>query len=63
MLVLARKIGEHLNIRRCDELIRITVVRIGDEKVRIGVDAPIEWNIARDENDWFREADSQESQP
>lgn len=46
MLVLSRKPGERILIG--DE-IAITVVRIGPNTVRIGIDAPKSMNIVRDE--------------
>ena len=46
MLVLSRKTGERILIG--DE-IEVTVVRIGPNTVRIGIDAPKEMNIVRDE--------------
>ncbi len=46
MLVLSRKPGERILI---GENISITVVRIGPNTVRIGIDAPREMNIVRDE--------------
>ncbi|MEW4488746.1 carbon storage regulator [Thalassoglobus sp. JC818] len=46
MLVLSRKPGERILI---GEDIAVTVVRIGPNTVRIGIDAPREMNIVRDE--------------
>ncbi|MCA8997241.1 MAG: carbon storage regulator [Planctomycetaceae bacterium] len=46
MLVLSRKPGERILIG--DE-IAVTVVRIGPNTVRIGIDAPRNMNIVRDE--------------
>ena len=46
MLVLTRKVGERIHI---GEGIVITVVRIQNDKVRIGVDAPIEVAVHREE--------------
>lgn len=46
MLVLSRHPGERLLI---GENITITVVRIGPNTVRLGIDAPPEVNIAREE--------------
>lgn len=46
MLVLSRKPGERILIG--DE-IAVTVVRIGPNTVRIGIDAPRDMNIVRDE--------------
>ena len=46
MLVLTRKRGERIIIA---EEITITVVRIGDDSVRLGVDAPREVRVLRAE--------------
>ncbi len=46
MLVLTRKIGETIVI---DDDIRITVVQVKGKQVRIGVDAPKETKIHREE--------------
>lgn len=47
MLVLSRKPGEKLIV--ADGLITITVVRIGPNTVRLGIDCPKDINIVRDE--------------
>lgn len=46
MLVLSRKPGERILI---GDKIQITVVRIGPNTVRLGIDAPREINIVRDD--------------
>lgn len=46
MLVLSRKVGEKLLI---GSDVVITIVRIGDSHVRIGIDAPTSLNIVRGE--------------
>jgi len=46
MLVLSRKAGERILI---GDNVAITVVRIGPNSVRIGIDAPRDMNIVRDE--------------
>jgi carbon storage regulator len=46
MLVLSRKPGEKIHI---GENVTITIVRIGPNTVRLGIDAPKDMNIARDE--------------
>jgi carbon storage regulator len=46
MLVLSRKVGERILI---GENIAVTVVRIGQGGVRIGVDAPSEMVVVREE--------------
>ncbi len=46
MLVLSRKMGERILI---GEDISVTIVRIGPNTVRIGIDAPKDKNIVREE--------------
>ena len=46
MLVLSRKAGERILLG--DQIV-LTVVRIGPNNVKIGIDAPKEMNIVRDE--------------
>lgn len=46
MLVLSRKPGEKILI---GENVTITIVRIGPNTVRLGIDAPRDMNIVRDE--------------
>ena len=46
MLVLSRKPGERI---RVGEDIRITIIRIGPNSVRVGIDAPHDLNIVREE--------------
>lgn len=46
MLVLSRKPGERIIIG--DQVV-VTVVRIGPNNVRLGIDAPPEMNIVREE--------------
>ena len=46
MLVLSRKCGERIHI---GDRITITVVRIGPNNVRIGIEAPRDMNVAREE--------------
>lgn len=46
MLVLTRHVGESIDIGTD---IRITIVRIGDTQVRVGITAPQSLNIARTE--------------
>lgn len=46
MLVLSRKPGERILI---GDDVAVTVVRIGPNTVRIGIDAPRDMNIVRDE--------------
>lgn len=46
MLVLSRKPGERILI---GDNIAVTIVRIGPNTVRLGIDAPRELNIVREE--------------
>ena len=46
MLVLSRKMGERILI---GDNVTVTIVRIGPNNVRIGIDAPREMNIVREE--------------
>jgi carbon storage regulator len=46
MLVLSRKTGEKIRI---GDNIRVTIVRIGPNNVRVGIEAPPEINIVREE--------------
>lgn len=58
MLVLSRKSGERIHI---GENITLTIVRIGPNNVRLGIDAPREINIVREE--LVEETDEQEAEP
>jgi carbon storage regulator len=46
MLVLSRKVGERVLV---GDKVVVTVVRIGPNAVRLGIEAPKEMNIVRDE--------------
>lgn len=46
MLVLSRKLGERILI---GENVAITIVRIGPNNVRVGIEAPRDLNIVREE--------------
>jgi len=46
MLVLSRKPGERILI---GDDVAVTIVRIGPNTVRVGIDAPREMNIVREE--------------
>ena len=46
MLVLSRKLGERILI---GDDVAVTLVRIGPNSVRIGIEAPRELNIVREE--------------
>ena len=46
MLVLSRKLGERIMI---GENVTVTIVRIGPNNVRLGIEAPREMNIVREE--------------
>ena len=62
MLVLSRKAGERILI---GDDVAITVVRIGPNSVRIGIEAPKSMNIVREELCDFgtAQAESKESEP
>lgn len=49
MLVLSRRVSEQIVVNGKNENIVITVVRIGDRVVRIGIDAPRDFRIDRRE--------------
>lgn len=46
MLVLSRKTGEKINI---GDDITITIVKVGPNNVRVGIDAPLHMGIVRSE--------------
>jgi carbon storage regulator len=46
MLVLSRKVGERILI---GDDIRLTIVRIGAGGVRVGIEAPANFNVVREE--------------
>jgi len=46
MLVLSRKAGERILI---GDDVAITIVRVGPNSVRVGIEAPLDKNIAREE--------------
>lgn len=46
MLVLSRKVGERIQI---GEEVRITIVRVAQGVVRVGIEAPRDWPIVREE--------------
>lgn len=46
MLVLSRKIGERILI---GDDIRVTIVRVGGGGVRVGIEAPANLNVVREE--------------
>ena len=50
MLVLSRREGERILIwRDSGEVIEVQVTSVGKGRVRIGITAPEEWKIAREE--------------
>jgi len=49
MLVLSRKKHESLTINAAGTSIRVVVVRIGPNAVRIGIEAPLDITVVRDE--------------
>ncbi len=58
MLVLSRRYGE---VIRIGEHIKVTIVRIGPNTCRIGIDAPLDMNIVREE--LIAPDDSRDSRP
>ncbi|MCL4112082.1 UNVERIFIED_CONTAM: hypothetical protein GTU68_015716 [Idotea baltica] len=46
MLVLSRKAGERIRVG--DDIV-VTIVRVGPNSVRVGIEAPREMNIVREE--------------
>lgn len=61
MLVLSRKTGEKIRI---GDNVEVTVVRIGPNAVRLGIEAPRDMNILREELrlETEMQLDSQESE-
>lgn len=55
MLVLSRQVDETLIIRTSDGPIRVTLVDIRGNKVRIGIDAPKSVRVDREEIDKMRQ--------
>ena len=51
MLVLGRREGQRLILTRGDERIEVVICDVGTKQsgVRVGIEAPDEWNIAREE--------------
>ncbi len=60
MLVLSRKPGERILIGND---VAVTIVRIGPNTVRLGIDAPRDMNIVREELCQRAEANAQAVQP
>jgi len=60
MLVLSRKEAQRI---RLGEEIVITVVRVSGDKVRLGIEAPRDMLVLRDELETFDVADSAENLP
>ena len=62
MLVLSRKPGERILI---GDKVAITIVRIGPNTVRLGIDAPRDMNIVREElcSDRSKDAEAVASRP
>ncbi len=56
MLVLSRKPGEKILI---GDQVQITIVRIGPNTVRLGIDAPRDMNIVREELTIEQKTDSE----
>lgn len=59
MLVLSRKEGEKLRLG--DEIL-ITVVKVGTDKVRLGIQAPSNLLILRDELDPYDQTDAEDQE-
>ena len=55
MLVLSRKVGEEVLVD--DGQIRIRVIRISQNRVAIGIDAPVDVSVLRAELDFDRESE------
>ena len=49
MLILSRKESQKLKLISADDSIVITIIRVAGEQVRIGVDAPMNVLVLRDE--------------
>tara|TARA_B100000029_G_C16799748_1_gene676194 strand:+ start:97 stop:273 length:177 start_codon:yes stop_codon:yes gene_type:complete len=49
MLILSRKESQKLKLISADDSIVITIIRVSGEQVRIGVDAPMNVLVLRDE--------------
>lgn len=58
MLVLSRKVGERILV---GDKVVVTVVRIGPTAVRLGIEAPKDMNIVRDELGPIRKIQADES--
>jgi len=61
MLVLTRKVGQSILLPELG--IEIMVVRIAGEKVRIGIEAPADWRIVREELEAVNDTRPSESMP
>ena len=55
MLVLSRKEAERV---RLGESITVTIVRVSGDKVRLGIDAPADIRVLRDELEPFEQAEA-----
>jgi len=51
MLVLSRKQTERIKLTKLGESIVITIIHVGGEKVRIGIEAPTDVLVLREELD------------
>jgi len=49
MLVLSRKLRESLQIETADGPITVAIIRTGDHTVRVGIEAPPQCRIMREE--------------
>lgn len=60
MLVLSRKVGQRILI---GDKIAVTVVRIGQGGVRLGIEAPDDMQVVREELKLGEQSDDRESPP
>ena len=49
MLVLSRKLGEKIVIQNGDDTVVVTVVKIDRNQIRLGIEAPMDVRVYREE--------------